>query len=139
MINICRCDRPMIRKLFGGGPAPFYAETVGFAFWKTVRTGEHFHELPHEEAHAIMLHELGHIKHWHIEKRVWWLLTLRAFFQPDKFLAMCEAQEFEADDYAAARGAGSALAAFLARLPDTKIDGYPEKQKRIERLTWQAS
>ena len=128
------CDRPMIRKLCGGERAPFCAETVGFAFWKTIRTGEIFAALPCEQAMAVIAHEIGHIVHWHIEKRMLWLVTGRAFFDTAGFLALCEAQEMEADAYAAAKGHGPALLALLARMPDNKIDGYPTPKERIERL-----
>lgn len=135
MIKICRCDRPMIRKLCGEGPLSFYAETVGFAFWKTIRTGEAFETLSPEEAHAVITHEEGHIRYWHIEKRMLWVLSGRAFFNPEGFFALCATQELEADDYAAKRGHGAALAAFLAKLPDTPKDGYPSNKERIARLT----
>jgi Zn-dependent protease with chaperone function len=122
----------MIRKLCGEGPLSFYAETVGFAFWKTIRTGKAFESLSPEEAHAVIAHEEGHIVHWHIEKRI--LRLLIAVFRPQRFYDLCAAQEFEADDYAKARGYGPALAAFLARLPDAPQDGYPTTQERIARL-----
>lgn len=134
MIKISRSDRPMIRQLCGDGPLSFYAETVGFAFWKHIRTGAAFDELPELEAHAIVMHEAGHIRHWHIERRLLWILSGRVLWNPEGFFAACARQELEADDYAAAHGYGLALASFLSKLPDTPQDGYPPVHERIARL-----
>lgn len=133
-VKVRKCDRPMIRELCGHGPLSFYAETVGFAFWKTIRTGTAFERLPVDQALAVVKHEEGHIRHWHIEKRLLWVLSGRAFLQPERFFAMCAAQEMEADDYACVRGFGEPLAEFLATLPDAPQDGYPPVQDRIARL-----
>lgn len=134
MIKILRCDRPMMHHLRGEGPLSFYAETAGFLFWKHIRTGAALESLPEDEAHAIVMHEIGHIRHWHVEKRLIWILSGRALWNPEAFFALCARQELEADDYAAAHGYGLALASFLSKLPDALQDGYPPVHERIARL-----
>jgi hypothetical protein len=134
MIKVCRCDRPLMRHIQGEGPLAFYAETAGFLFWKRIRTGAALDDLPEDEAHAIVMHEIGHIRHWHVEKRLAWVLSGRALLNPEGFFAVCARQELEADDYAATQGYALPLAAFLARLPNKPQDGYPPVGERIVRL-----
>lgn len=102
--------------------------------WGTVQTGPGFARLPEAEQEAVMMHEIGHIDGWHALKRLWWVLTLRALLRPYAYFAMCEQQELDADQYAAACGCASGLRAFVQRLPAHKTLGYPTKHERLARL-----
>lgn len=103
--------------------------------WGTVQTGKEFCRLSPLEQMAIYAHEDGHIFYRHAWARLWWLLTLRAFFRQDEFFSLCETQEIEADQYAARRGHGPGLISFLLRLqPDVKSDGYPTARQRLEAI-----
>jgi hypothetical protein len=103
--------------------------------WGTIQFGDEFYRLTELEQCAIVAHEQGHIYYRHAWKRLKWMLTLRAFFQWDAFLAMCAAQELEADRYAADRGFAPGLISFLMRGdPHVKSDGYPTHKQRIEAI-----
>ena len=103
--------------------------------WGSIQFGEAFDRLtPHEQA-AVLAHERGHIAHRHALKRLMWVLTLRAVFQPSNFFEMCEKQELEADRYAVVRGHRAGLISFLFRSNlHVKSAGYPTHQQRIEAI-----
>ena len=103
--------------------------------WGSIQLGEAFYLLSDLEQKAVIAHEEGHIHHRHALKRLKWALTLRMFFQPVKFFAMCEAQELEADRYAAERGHAPGLISFLFRHSlHVKSDGYPTIRQRLEAI-----
>jgi Zn-dependent protease with chaperone function len=96
--------------------------------WGTIQIGDDFYLLTEQEQCAVLSHEQGHIYHRHAWKRLARLLT----FRWNGFYAMCEAQEREADRYAAERGHAAGLISFLLRSPlDAKSDGYPTHRQRI--------
>lgn len=103
--------------------------------WGTIQTGDLFADLAPREQKAVIAHEEGHIHHRHAWVRLKWILTTRAFRRYDAFLAMCEAQELEADKYAAEEGHADGLRWFLSgRNLHVKSDGYPTAMKRLEAL-----
>ena len=103
--------------------------------WGTVQLGEGFYKLTPHEQEAVLAHERGHIAHRHAWERLWWIVTLRAIRKPEAYWAMCEAQELEADRYAAAQGHAAGMVSFLFRLSwHVKSDGYPTVRRRIEAI-----
>jgi len=100
--------------------------------WGTIQLGDEFFKLPLEEKFAVLAHEEGHIKHLHAWKRIWWVITFRAFFDPEGFFYLCERQEFEADKHAADCGHAQGLIALLRRFDqNVQCDGYPSPARRI--------
>lgn len=71
------------------------------------------------EQAAILAHEEGHKAHRHALKNL-----LRAFVFMRRTPQEAERQEIEADQYAAARGHGEALASALRVLSDHPFDRY---------------
>jgi Zn-dependent protease with chaperone function len=103
--------------------------------WGTIQIGPAFQHLTPLEQEAVLAHERGHVAHRHALKRLWWIVSLRAVFNFDGFLALCEQQEFEADRYAAELGHRAGLAAFLAsRIWEPKSAGYPSARERLEAI-----
>ena len=103
--------------------------------WGTVKTSEAFHKLPFGEQRGVIEHEYGHLAHWDSVKRLLLVLSGWAYFYPQAYFAICEAQEFAADDYAEKKGFSAGLVAYLRRCKEEKIDGYPLPSERIKRLT----
>lgn len=102
-----------------------------------VRVTPAFYRLQKFEQQAVLAHEEGHKVNndaWH---RLWWILSLRAFFQPDKYWTMCVAQEYRADAYAKKLGHAKGLCSFLDKLlhPNKSSLGYPSPANRIRKLT----
>ena len=99
--------------------------------WGTIQLGDEFYRLTELEQCAIIAHEQGHIHHRHALKRTWWIVSL----QWGGFFERCEAQELEADRYAAERGHAAGLISFLFRSNlHVKSDGYPTHKQRIEAI-----
>lgn len=109
------------------------SDSRGVWRWKSIVVGPVFTAFPSREQAAILLHEVGHCKLRHLEKRlarVWWL-----FWKPRKLAAYCAGQEFEADRYAAALGYGPDLARAFARLRSVDTPLHPPVAERINRLS----
>jgi len=102
--------------------------------WGTIQTTDRFYALPLDQQIAVSMHEAGHIKRKHAWKRLWWILTGRAFFHTERFFAMCAAQELEADSYVRDNGYGADLAAFLISRGMSAAPGYPSVRRRLENL-----
>ena len=108
------------------------SEARGIWRWKKIFVGPQFLGFDDREQQALLLHELGHCKLRHLEKR---LLRLWLIVIPSRLRALCVEQEFEADLFAARCGFGPALAGVFMRLrahDDSPL--HPELQSRIERL-----
>ena len=103
--------------------------------WGTVILGKDFYNLSPLEQEAVYAHEKGHIHHFHAWKRLWWMITLRAFFNTEGFFNVCAVQELEADTYAAARGHTVGLVLFLHRNPSRETPGYPTSRERLKNIT----
>jgi len=100
--------------------------------WGTIQTSDRFYALPIEQQIAISMHEAAHIKHKHAWKRLWWILTGRAF--SERFFEMCASQELEADSYVRDSGYGRELATFLISRGMSVAPGYPSVRRRLENL-----
>lgn len=102
--------------------------------WGTIQTGSLFRLLTDDEKRAVLLHEEGHIKSHDALKRLWWALSLQIFFRQRWVFAQCRQQEFAADAYVKARGAGAAMRSYLRRFPHAGSALYPSSYKRAEAL-----
>lgn len=120
----------------------FIARSVNLFVINFIETGVYFDHLDNAQKKAILAHEEGHIVHHHFWQRLWWLFTCDLFDLPtsrEKLMQKCREQEFEADDYADAKGYGIPLLTFLVncRHDDEIEDGFnfhPTPQARINRL-----
>jgi hypothetical protein len=103
--------------------------------WGTIQYGSSFGRLTSIEQQAVVAHERGHIVHRHALKRLAWFVTLRVFFNTSGYFQMCEAQELEADRYAANIGHANGLIRFLlCRTTSFRVSGYPSREQRLENL-----
>lgn len=97
--------------------------------WGTIQLGDEFFRLARFEQRAVLAHEHGHIRKWHAWARIWWLVTLHAFFRTDDFLALCQEQEMEADRYAVEQGYRTGLISVL-----TQVQSRVKSAELTERL-----
>ena len=111
---------------------PGVCELRGMGPWKRVFLGDLSLQLPMRFLRAMIMHEIGHAKHLHNEKRL--LALWQIVLAPAAFMRCCIAQEFEADRYAALHGYGSDLAAFLSFVNSPKGALHPSSEERIARL-----
>lgn len=134
------------------------SESRGFLLWKKIIVGRSWETLSRREQGAILLHEVGHIKRMHAEKRllpsIWMhlrfplkmLSILRAknevearslwdeVLEDSGVAALARAQEFEADKFCADCGYGLDLAMAFSRMK-THIDPlHPSTEERLLRL-----
>lgn len=111
------------------------SDTFGFWKWKVIRVGPGFITgLRAREKQAVLMHEAGHVKLFHLERRI--LNLWRAFWFPS-LVAYCREQEFEADRFAAAAGYGLDLAIFfrkIERCGQHKYSFHPDVNDRVARL-----
>lgn len=125
------------------GPVSFgVAEARGFWPRKRIVVSDNFFRLPPRVQMAVIYHELGHVKHWDMERAV--LQAFGAFFRwlvlgpvaAEEYLRACaHAREFRCDAYAAARGYGSAMIAFLRYKVEPKgFDFHPPPEARVKAL-----
>ena len=107
-------------------------DSRGIFRWKKIVVGPTFLSFPPREQQALLLHEVGHCKLKHLEKRLarLWLL----FWSPRRLAEMCIEQEFEADRFVAAIGLGGALAQAFGRIKATPDPFHPPVTERIARL-----
>lgn len=117
-------------------PACKYVSVArGVLRWKRIVVGPAFLRLPEREQGACLLHEAGHCKLRHAEKRILkaWLIL----FGLKRLIAYWHAQELEADRYAAGCGYGLDLVAFLSRFnrPQPWPMMHPAPGERIAQLT----
>lgn len=109
------------------------SESRGLWPFKRIIVGPGLRAFPEREQAAILLHEAGHCKMFHLEKRI--LRAFTAFFRPSLILAYCRAQELSADEFAARCGYALDLARVFERL-STYEGGiwHPSANDRIARL-----
>ena len=107
------------------------AESRGIGPWKKICIGPSFFGFPPREQQAILLHEVGHCKLKHLEKR---LANLWLIFRPALLAELCKRQEFEADRYAAGCGYGADLARAFLRLKVEPHPLQPDRDERVSRL-----
>lgn len=115
-----------------------------FGIWpfKRIVVGENWFYLSPREKRAFLLHEVGHCKRFHMEKR---LLALPMLLINSQFnIRMAIEHEHEADQFAAREGYGIELLAAIKRLGYTSGTFYPTYAARAERVNqerakWQSS
>lgn len=100
---------------------------------KRIFVGPKFFAFPPREQQALLLHEAGHCKLRHLERRL--LAALLFFSRPAKILELCKAQEFEADRFASLCGFGPDLARAFLRLSAVSASPFhPPIAERVARL-----
>lgn len=107
------------------------SESRGLWRWKKIFVGPALLAFPPREQQAIVLHEAGHCKLNHIEKRI---LALWRIFRPSLLALLCIEQEFEADRFVKGCGYGQDLAHAFMRLSPTSDPLHPPLEERISRL-----
>ncbi len=109
------------------------ADSRGLARWKKVFVGPVFRAFPPREQQALLLHEVGHCKLRHLERRLAAALVL--IFWPPALATYCKRQEFQADLFAAHCGYGRELAAAFMRVKSVSQSPlHPPIEERIARL-----
>lgn len=111
---------------------PRLAVARGLWPFKRIEVGPAWFALTPEERIAVLYHEAGHCKAWHMELRA--LLLPLLFITPQRHQRWCREQEFFCDRFAAALGWGWPLAVTLCRtrVPDHPL--YPSNAERVARL-----
>ena len=109
------------------------SDSRGLWWWKKIVLGPGFLQLSGREGCAVLLHEAGHCKLRHLEKRITmaWLVLV----SPQRLLRICLEQEYEADRFAAGCGYGADLMRLFCRLQQAAGPFHPELSQRIARLT----
>lgn len=107
------------------------SDSRGLLRWKKIVVGPEFLQFPPREQQAILLHEVGHCKLRHLEKR---LLALWRIFSPRRLAELCIRQEFEADRFAHGCGYGPDLARAFQRVRASDSPLHPPIAERIARL-----
>lgn len=108
------------------------AESRGIWPRKRIVCGIEFAFLDPGEGRAVLLHEVGHCKLFHLELR---LLTLPLLFlRPGICFEIARAHEIAADRFAARHGAKASLIAYLKKIEGDCGMFYPTHQARIEAL-----
>lgn len=108
------------------------SDSRGLWRWKQIVVGNNFFRFPPREQQAILLHEVGHCKLRHLEKRI--LSTWLVVCAPRRLMELCVEQEFEADRYAAAAGFGEDLARAFSRIKGESNLLHPPLEERRRRL-----
>lgn len=82
--------------------------------WKKIVLGQSWFRLPNREREAVLLHEAGHCKLFHLEKRIAAIPLL--FLRPAFATEIAMRHELEADRFAAERGFAVELLSVLRKL-----------------------
>lgn len=128
-----------------------FADSRGLWRWKWIVVGAHFARLSPEFKKIVLLHEVGHVRLRHHEKRIarLWMLV-----SPRRFSLYFKEQEHEADEFAGSICGRAKVIEFYRRQldyieaqPPTQKTGmdavmekvakifHPDLQSRIARLT----
>ncbi len=112
----------------------FVAQAHGFWPFKKIMLGASWFNLDSAEKQAVLLHEVGHCKRFHMEKRLLFFPLL--LFDFDKVERMAREQEHEADEFAARAGYGLELLSAIKKIPphDTEWNFYPTYEEREKRI-----
>lgn len=108
------------------------SDSRGLWKWKKIVVGRYFLVFPPREQQAILLHEVGHCKLFHLEKRI--LALWRLIFCPADLLTVCVEQEYEADRFVRGCGYGPDLARAFGRMRETPDPLHPPVAERVSRL-----
>ncbi len=109
------------------------ADSRGLFRWKMIFVGPKIRAFPPREQQALLIHEVGHCKLRHLERRI--LAALYLIFWPPALARFCRAQEFQADLYVAHCGYGRDLAqAFMRFKSGAGGVFHPPLPERIARL-----
>lgn len=112
---------------------PGIVETRGLFRWKHIVVGKTLYGFPPREAQAILLHEAGHVRLNHVEKRL--LRSWKIILWPAGFARLCVMQEFQADNFAANCGYAVELASAFSRMKiDDSSSLHPSVADRLARL-----
>ncbi len=109
-----------------------FADSRGIGPFKKIVVGPSFSQLAPPEQAAVVLHEVGHCKLRHLEKRL--LVAWMFLLWPPYMVRLCHEHEYEADAYAAKQGFGGYLISLFERLEGAKPFWHPSAASRIERL-----
>lgn len=108
------------------------SDSRGLWKWKKIVVGPVFTRFPPREQAAILLHEAGHCKLFHVEQRLRGLW--RVFVGPEALVTLCREQELAADRFVAGCGYGADLARVLSRLSPSHSPFHPAHAVRIAAL-----
>lgn len=106
-------------------------DSRGILLWKEIVVGPMLMSFPPREQQAFVLHEAGHCKLNHVEKR---FLSLWKIFRPKALVELCHAQEYEADRFVRGCGYGADLARAFSRITPAKDPLHPPLAERISAL-----
>lgn len=109
------------------------SESRGLWRWKKIFVSEKFLAFPPREQQAMLLHEVGHCKLRHLERRL--IAAIALIFWPPALAEFCKRQEFQADLFVAHCGYGRDLAQAFLRVKSTgESPLHPPISERIARL-----
>lgn len=106
------------------------AEARGILWWKRIEITPKFFRLSGAQQQAVLLHEAGHLKRRHNEKRI----LLAPFCKIPFFRRIAWRHEMEADELAVRTGYGRELAAYLASNYAGDGEFYPPFLTRIANI-----
>lgn len=107
------------------------AHSRGIWPWKKIVVGPLWHKLNLAEQTAVLLHEFGHVKMFHVEQRIALIPLLWTRWVKN----IVSEQEFRCDEYAAACGFGVEMVRVIRRIHgDDAADWHPHPGARIVRL-----
>ena len=106
------------------------AHAVGVWWRKRIVVGPIWWTLHRRERYAILLHEAGHCRRYHLEVRLLWL----PLFWTEFAARLCRQQELAADAFVAEQGYGADLLAALRRLETVPGTFYPSHEERYAAL-----
>jgi len=113
--------------------AKMISDSRGLWRWKKIVVGPMFWiNFDEREKQAILLHEAGHCKMFHLEKRILRLPLM--LVRPSFVASYCRAQEFAADQFAAGCGYAQDLARALSKIRAGGGPLHPDLPTRIARL-----
>jgi hypothetical protein len=106
------------------------AQAKGIWPFKSIAVGPLWFTLTGAEQQACLLHEVGHNRRFHLEKR----LLVLPFFWIGFIQRMAARQEMEADAFAAREGYGLHFLKVISRHHQTDGEFYPSFGERIQNL-----
>jgi Zn-dependent protease with chaperone function len=110
------------------------SDSRGIWPFKRVVFGPAIRAFTRDETEAILMHEVGHCKLFHLEKR---LLRLWMIFRPKALAEYCKKQEHQADYFVCELGRGRELVSAFQKIQSSGGPLHPDTASRIERiLAW---